>query len=420
MFVLDRLLGRFRAAPPPTRRPRALVAWEFGAGRTHVANVLGVVRQLRRAGFDCLAALYETETDNEFAALGVSTVQNYVWPSWRRHQLQPSLPPDKTLSDFVAQLGFISPKALSSAIAHYDGLFRTFEPDILLCENAFGGLLAARGRLPAIAFGFSGLLPPIVDDGFPSYFPDARAPSLSEEWVCGRINEGLARAGRLPIENIGDILRVDAVLPFGPDAFDVYARHRQTPCLPVHLPLDPSRLDVGRGDAVFVYLQAYVQEMPAIMAAVMSLRRPVHGYLPDLSDDNRALLARHGVVLEDQPIPMGELFARSRTLLHHGGQNLTAACLAAGLPQTILSKEYDNRVTGDFVTGRGLGDAVWYADATTSWIVDSVRRGCEDEDLRARCRDASTEFKGWFAGDPSAAVAEAACRILGRPPPPTT
>ena len=69
------------------RPKRVLLAWEYGAGRTHYSNLLAVASHLRASGVECLAALYDNSAaDREFAAIGVRTIQNFVWPSQRNGQ----------------------------------------------------------------------------------------------------------------------------------------------------------------------------------------------------------------------------------------------------------------------------------------------------------------------------------------------
>jgi len=148
------------------RPKRALLAWEFGSGRTHVGNLLGVAGHLRRSGVECLAALYDLRFASEFAALGIPVVQNYVWPARRRAPFPWQEREARALGDALANLGLADPPSLAAALAHYDGLFALFEPDIVLSENAFGAVLAARGRRPAIAFGTGSCLPPLDGAGF--------------------------------------------------------------------------------------------------------------------------------------------------------------------------------------------------------------------------------------------------------------
>lgn len=404
---LGRLAGRLRR-----RAPRALLAWEYGGGHTHAANLVAVARHLRRAGVDCLATLHDLRAAPALAALGVASVQNHVWPGGRRWVSHDWERPHAGFVDVLGNLGLAQGDAVAGALAHYDGLCALFAPDIVLAENAYGAHLAARGRMPVVAFGFGQYLPPVGG----GRFPDSDGASWSEAEVAAGVDAGLARGGRPPLARLGEILAVEAVLPFGPSAFDRYTPLRSTPALPAHVPGFAPGLSAGPGAEVFVYLQGFAARMPAVMAALPALGLPIRAHIPDLGAGDREALLRAGAILEDAPVPAARLVERSACVLHHGGVGLAALCLAAGLPQVVLSKQLDNRTAGAFVAAEGLGAHARLHEATTAWIVGETRRARDDAGLRARCRRRAPAFHGWFGPDPTLTVAGEARRLLGLPP----
>jgi hypothetical protein len=401
-----------RVATPAKSRPpaRVLLAYEFGAGRTHVSHLLSVAGRLREAGVECLATLYDLRSAPEWEAQGIPVVQNYLWPGWKRWAPHDDDRPDRGFVDILGNLGFGRADAVAGAMAHYDGLFTLFRPDLVITENAFGALLAARGRVPAIACGFNQLLPPPLGEGFPTF--DDRPPSWPDEDVLPGLNAGLVAGARPPLACMRELLAVDAVLPFGPDAFDLYRAMRPAPVLPVHVKGFVPGTRAGGREEIFVYLQNTATQMPAVLAALLTLRRPMRAYLPDAGVAERDLLAGAGAVIEDRPVPIGLILERSRCVLHHGGVGLACALLAAGMPQVILSKELDNQAPGRFVAENGFGDHRWLWDATTPWIVEATRRTFDDDAVGARCRARAPDFDAWFGSDPSEPVFDAACRLL--------
>jgi UDP:flavonoid glycosyltransferase YjiC (YdhE family) len=405
--------GRFGRTPRRERPRRVLLAWEYGAGRTHYSNLLAVASHLRASGIDCLAALYDNSAaDREFAAIGVRTIQNYVWPSQRAGQSGWQGNRINGLTDFVADVGLKSGTAVASAIAHYDGIFSLFEPDLVLCEQAWGAVLAAREHLPVVAMGFCVRLPPIVDGGFP-IFPGRPGPAFPVDALLAAINEGLAVAGRFPLSEIGDLLRIAAVMPSGPAEFDFYGDLRSEPVLPPSVPGLRDAFPDKPGDEVFVYLHGLVQDHPRVIEALAALDLPVRAYIPNLTAETRAKLAP--LILEDRPVPVKDIFANARCVLHQGGEQLASACLAVGVPQVVLSTWLDTRVTGGFVKARGFGDTCRIAEATTEWVLQAVRTAYGDAELHARCRAAAPGFRTWFDVDPTAIVARRICDLLGVP-----
>ncbi len=397
------------------RRKRVLLAWEYGAGRTHYSNLCAIAGHLRASGVECIAALYDnTAADREFARVGVRTVQTYIWPSQRAGQSGWQPVRVNGFTDFLAHIGLNSAAAVAGAVAHYDGIFSFFAPDLVICEQAYGAMLAAREHLPVIATGFCVRLPPIVDGGFP-IFPGRPGASYPVETLLAAINEGLARAGRFPLTGIGDLLRIAAVMASGPAEFDFYPQLRGEPLLPPSVPgmrqvLAARRPGSDAGE-VFVYLHGLAQEYPAVLDGLAALTFPVRAYIPGLTEVSRQKLSR--LVLEDRPVPVAEIFARSRVVVHQGGEQLTSACLAAGVPQVILSTWLDTRVTGGFVKAHELGDSMRITEATTEWMVAAVRRCYADAALRKRVAASAPRYRPWFDVEPMAMVAARACALLG-------
>ncbi len=227
------------------------------------------------------------------------------------------------------------------------------------------------------------------------------------------INRGLAEAGRFPLSEIGDLLRIAAVMPSGPTEFDFYPGLRTEPLLPPSVPGLRDAFPEREGSEVFVYLHGLVQDYPAVIDALAALEFPTRAYIPDLTEASRRKLA--GVILEDQAVPIKEIFARARCVVHHGGEQLTSACLAAGVPQVILSTWLDTRVTGGFVKAKELGETSRIGDATTEWVTAAVRRCYRDEALRSRCKAEAPSFRAWFDVEPTAIVAARICQLLGVP-----
>jgi UDP:flavonoid glycosyltransferase YjiC (YdhE family) len=392
---------------------RALLAWEFGAGRTHIGNLLGVGRHLRDAGVQCVATIYDPSFAAEFAALGIPVVQNYVWPARRRAPVTWQERPVKTLGDTLANLGFTAPAALGAAIAHYSSLFALTRPDLVIAENAPGALLAARGRLPAIAFGTGSCLPPIVGGDFAVHDGAGDAPSWPADQVRDRINTTLQATGRPPLAQLGDLLRIDGVYPFGPVEFDLYAATRTEPMLPPYTPDLDGPPSLAQGREIFVYLHGLIQGHRPVMDGLAAIERPARVYIPGLAEAERARLPDSWEI-ERRVVPLREILGRSRCVIHHGGPQLTSICLAAGLPQVIIPKEPDNDTSARFVAARDLGTACAVGEVTADWLAASAHQAYDDLALNQRCELAAPEFARWFAADPTRIVADAALRLLAR------
>jgi rhamnosyltransferase subunit B len=392
--------------------PRVLLAWEIGTGFTHTQNALGVVTHLRANGFSCVFATADPRFDPWFRAHGVQILQTYLWPPMRVGAAVPEFREARTLTDILADYAIGNPANLAAAIAHYDTLFDLVRPDIVLCENAFGALLAARGRIPTIAFGSTLLfMPPTLGDGFAPINPSAPNPSWPTQVIVDGINTALGVSARPFLSCAADIMDCAAVLPFGPAAFDPYLHARTQPVLAPYCSDLPLPIDTRERCEIVVYLHERMQFMDDLIDAIVRLPSPVRLYIPALEPIRRMKLEEAGVLIESHMMPLETIAAKAGCLVHHGGVTLTAVALALGIPQVILARFYENGLAGHFVAERSLG-AWMRIDAVDARRLAEAVREC-GADVAANAERAAPEFQRWFHSDPTFIVAQEAARLLG-------
>lgn len=402
------LLARWRGA----RRPRALLAWEIGAGFTHARNALGVVAHLAAAGVDCTVALADPRFEPWFRAHGARVLQTWLWPPMRVGAMAPAPRAINRFSDILASYGALDPAHLAAGIAHYDTLFDLAQPDVLLCENAFAAQLAARGRIPTIVYGSTLLfIPPRVGDDLVAIMPH-EPPSWPEDEVLDALNAALGASARPPLAHITEMMDCAAILPFGPAAFDPYAAARSTPVLPPYCPDFPHGARAGAGDETIVYLHESAQASAPLMDALARLPPPLRIYIPALAAEQRAAFEQRGFAVETSMLSLDTISARGKILVHHGGVGLAAVALALGLPQVVLARFHDNAAAGQFVADRGLG-AWLHVSSDADAIVAAIAAVRNDSVMRARALQQAPDFARWFDGDPTLEVARKAAEVLG-------
>jgi hypothetical protein len=311
------------------------------------------------------------------------------------------------------------PGNLSAALAHYETVFSLFQADIVLCENAFGALLAARGRAPAIVFGSTLLfMPPRLGDALAPINPLDPDPSWPVAGVLDGLNEGLGALARGGLSSIADMFDCAAVMPFGPAAFDPYGACRTEQILPPYCPDLPQGAINGNGDEIIIYLHEAVQLVEQAMLAILQFPAPVRVYIPALGDEWRARFLAKGISVEDRMMPLQLIVEKARCLVHHGGVTLTAAALACAVPQIILARFYENGLAGRYVAERGLGEHCRLDSVSSEWILSALDRVLSDPRLEERAREAAPECRRWFMGDPTHVVACKAAEILRLKAPP--
>ncbi len=401
-----------RSTNPPA--PTALVCWEIGAGFTHSQNLWGVVRQLRHRGIRCVVATADPRFETWFRALGADVLQTYLWPAMRSGVVLPPQRPNRVLSDVFANYAVSREADLRAAIAHYDALFGLVKPDIVVCENAFGAMTAARGRLPIIVYGSTLLfIPPILDGSFAPIDPCEPEPSWPVQAVVDDMNLALSASARIPLERPADIFACDGIVPFGPAAFDPYRQTRVGPVYSPHCPDLPSAIAATPGADVVVYLHDVMQMSAPIMDALAALRPSVRIYIPSLSAELRTRFEAAGHRVENRMMPLQMLSETAGLLVHQGGVTLTAAALALGIPQVIVSRFYENGLAGRFVAEAELGDTRRLDLADKRWLLDTIEVARKNKALTQRCRAAAGFYRQWFDQDPTAVVGDQAARLIG-------
>jgi rhamnosyltransferase subunit B len=90
-------------------------------------------------------------------------------------------------------------------------------------------------------------------------------------------------------------------------------------------------------------------------------------------------------------LPLRNLMARMRAIIHHGGMGTAAQALAAGIPQLVLGFNYDRPDNGNRLRNLGVGQflpsAMWHPQPITL----ALRKLLESPDVQQRCQELSVK-----------------------------
>lgn len=333
----------------PADGPVALLAWELGAGFGHARRLLTAARGLIAAGFRvrvCQRELWACAED--FLELGV--------PNFQAPHHRTQLPPGTTFrargyADMMAVTGYQSVEGLLPTVLGWDALIDAVRPDVVVADYAPMLALAAHGRVPLVAIGDGFVLPPTEGDRFPVL---RAGTAMADEAVLAR-NAGLVLVTRrqtglvsLP-KLIGGQARVVCTYPES----DVYAGQRETPAAgPLTVPGGP--LAPAPGGAVFFYLAADFPHTAKLLQALCDSRLPAEGFVRDAPESLRAALRANGIRLHDRPPALGDALARAGLVVHHGGIGTIESCLAAGRPQLLLPRHFEQTLNAEVLVNQGV------------------------------------------------------------------
>ena len=272
---------------------KVLLAWELGAGKGHLVNLLPLAQGLRAHGHRLFLALRDlAHAQTVFGGLGAAYLQS---PYKAGPPRTPIFVP-RSFAHLLYNVGFGDPPELEILVAAWRNLFEMIDPDLIVFEHSPTALLAARGcRARKVVLGNGFLCPPDSTpwpDLRPWMPPDAEVIVRGEELVLKNVNEVLRLAGQPPLERLAQLYaEVDDVLLTTVAEFDPYedrsgARYRG-PWLPTggETPTWPA----GHGPRIYAYLKSF----PALPQLLTLLRQRGHPTIVSCDGLPPALLLRH-------------------------------------------------------------------------------------------------------------------------------
>ena len=366
---------------------RVLIGWEFGANRGHAERLIRLAGRLREEGHDPVLAVQRIDAIGPGQVGGAPVWQAPLSPRLLVTVPKPDPAPMAGMADILARLGMDDPALVAAVIGGWDRMLLAIRPDLVVADFAPFLLLAAQGRLPTVLLGTGFAVPPADMATFPSL---TGAAGIDQDALLGRINEGLALAGRGAIAIVPAVFSADLVLAETFAELDPYVRERRgTLARPLPEDFDAT---AGDGDELFVYAPESLRADSALWNGLARSGLEVRVHVPRALPGVRAAIEAGGMRFEQRPLPLGSIAKRSRLLLSHGGHGFVCAGLAAGLPHIVFHYDLEKLVHGRALARAGLGGHVALAAIEPEAFADSLRRIHADDALAARARAAGPGF----------------------------
>lgn len=357
-----------------------------------------IASALQRRGHEVILAV----PDSERAKGGISAAAAadvYAAPAW------PGMLDRSTFSkqsgaghaDTLAAYGLAVPGAFEAVLRGWDELFRTIKPDAIVADSAPACLAAAYGRIPTVAAGNGGTLPPFQLNHFPNLRPEKPPSAVAEQVLLETANAALARTSRPPLRSLPELYKADRICLGTFSELDPYAAARTE--LP-HAPWLPSWEGGAQmyREELFGYFSVQTRRLEAIIsalgrAAFAGMRVSV--YIPNPSPAIAALLAATKIRYEPHPLSLREIQSRARLIVSFGSLGLVSFALAAGIPQIVIPLSLSNRMTGKAIETLGTGLSLRIkADnpIEPALLAQVVQQTYLDSDMTARAIDLAPDF----------------------------
>lgn len=387
-------------------RPRILLAWEAGAGRGHVVTLKTVAAALGdRFAYDASLCVMDHAGDLDFCDLVFQGARLYKDPERRR---TPGAPRTATWGEFMGDTGFRNTAFLARQVAWWQEVMQARRTDLVIADYAPCALLAAQGLgVPAVAVGTGYSIPPEGLREFPVFLPEYSDRMFDEADMVRTINAAVGPLGVPRLDHLPDVYRRSQELVRTLDVLDPYQGMRAHPVLPPVA--DLSQVAAGAGDELFVYFSTTELEHPAVAEALAGLDMPVRAFCPGIDDAMAARLRAGGVMLEDAPVPVDLIAARSRLMLHSGQHGIVSLGLAAGIPQIAIPQHLEHLYHARRAESQGVCTVATLEDRQCERLRAMIADAYEAPAMRARARDVAGHVRPQFAVDAARIVRE---RIL--------
>ena len=385
----------------PRTGPNVLLANEAGAGRGHIAHLAHMVKHM---GKDCTfyAGLYSATHAKDLHDLGVETFRIKGMGKTAAAMSNPELEGYGTWGDYLFSIGLARENLVRRKLAEWIEQIKARDISIVVAAYAPLAMLAARivkeqGRdlaLIGVSTGYG--LPPASLDSFPVLLPDLALSTRDESDVLAMLNGVLADFGASPLPKIPALYEVDLAVPLCFSFLDPYRKWRKPEDLV--LPLVDVQPELGQGgNEVFVYFSTKELNEPEIVQALCDLPLPRRGFFPAADDAMKQRLAASGVIVENGPVPIDLLAARSALFLNSAQGGVINMCSVLGRPQVGLPQHLEQTFNARRAAQQGVMELLERPNRKAETIKNAVMRCYHSATMQARARAFSADLLAQMA-----------------------
>jgi hypothetical protein len=384
---------------------RVLLANEFGAGRGHLVGLRDVALALG-AGVALDAALCQRDHDSVLDGLQATIFDGPRLSMDIRHRIGPKGVPVASWGEYLGDLGLADRTRVRAVLDWWRHVFISRHIGLVVADYAPLALVAARSLgIATIAVGTAYGLPPWQMAEFPLFDPKIRTRLHPEARMLGHVNHALAAYERPMLTALPQIYRADITLVRSLAAFDPFATWREGRLWPPSSDLaGPLGTEGALGTEVFVYFSQAELHNPALLQALETCPLPRRGYLPGLSAERAARLAKSGMILEQAPVSPAMIARRSRLVVHAAPHGTAAMALFAGLPQLCFPQHSEQAWNAQVLARLGVGMVL----SPFRLQVDQARKSLAaihaDPAIAARARAVAAQLHAQMQADPAPAL----------------
>lgn len=380
---------------------RVLIGWELGAGQGHIVKLKDVAAELKRRGHEVVLAVQQTAAMPD----GCEVWQAPLWPALLTARGRRSTASPATFGDILVALGLAEPGVVSGLLRAWEGILRGARPDLVVAEFAPSLLLAAAGRIPALAIGTGFGTPPAGLAAFPSL--TGKPAAHDERRLLDHVNRELGLVERPALPALPAMLQADRTLTEVFRELDPYRAWRDAGDYSApHIQAIPPMAD-GQGEELFFYFNGIAGFQKELFLGAVDSGLKIRMHDPRMSEVEIGELERAGITFERKPVPFAKIVERSRLVVSHGGLGLACTALCAGLPHVIVPFDMEKRLTAAALVEAGLGASADHKALKRDAVAGLLNQTYADDALGKRARAAAPDFRVRAATPSAIHVADA-------------
>jgi UDP:flavonoid glycosyltransferase YjiC (YdhE family) len=233
-------------------------------------------------------------------------------------------------------------------------------------------------------------------------------PAWNEQETLSAVNEAAQSLGRPTLVRLPQLFWGDACLVHTFPLLDPYHTQRTEP---VDGPIfaEPPVAARAGGQSIFAYL-SHAKPYPAVFEALKPHAARLHAYAPALAESQRGELRRLGARVDEEPLPLTEVLAQSRLVVHHGGNGVASEALASGVPQLVLSTQVEQNLTGETLQQRGVAGLIRMYDPNAKLTPQLIEDLATDHGLAARAAELGEQCRAYACSHNALQKIERVCR----------
>jgi len=382
---------------------KILLAWEFGENWGHLTRDLPVARRLRAAGHQVVCAAHDTRVAAD--VLEPASIP-FVQAPTSRHIMRTTQPLVSHAEMLIAS-GYGERDTLRGLIGGWCGLFKLFDPNVVMIDYAPTALLAARILgVPTVLTGSGFELPPHASP-LPSFrpweVPTQERLQLAEELALLSINAVLAHYHTRPLAQFAELFQGEHTLLTTFPELDHYgARSGQTYTGPIYeMPrAHPAKWhEEGNKPRIFAYLRPWTPGVEDLLSALRESGANVICAFPGASPSLIQRFQTPFLNIFPAAVSIEPLLPAADLVIGYGS-GIVAIALLAGIPLLVVPRSAEQFLTALRVEALGAGLALKghptqanYASALNTLLAEP------------RFRTAAKQFANKYAGfNPEQAV----------------